>query len=836
MRVREQMGVAVLVAMLTSVAGAWQISLDVKEQGGVAGPRFVTCGVPLLVGQAKEPADLRLAVKGVTGELTAIPAQFRVLARWWRADNSIRWALVDFQTKIDGKETTTFYLTDARFQTPKPAAELALEQDENTITIATGPARFVINRSRFALLDKAIVDVNGDGRLADDENLLATSAQCGTVIEDTYGQTYRGNAGTKSVEVVEAGPMRVCVRACGRHPAPNGRGYSGGMYGYDVFLNFYAGSTDVFTDVVITNNPPKSTGSPTFEDASLILRLAGGAKGYELVGDTAVEGVLSKGESVCLYQDSNGADTWAQCPGVGHMKSNGWHRLREQITSFRGYRVYRRTTPAARTTTRPAGGGEVIGAGDHARGLLHVRNDRGGLVLHTKHFWHQFPKAVEVFQDGTVRLGLFPREFKAVHFLEDTSAKGHEVVLHFYAAKGKSRYTDASGRVNAALVADVWDNRVYLRPTVEHMGACGALADLGPFTPPTRGLGKQPDTRTVANGPRMLTTDRLYGNAYGWQVFGDRWRSNGGHGRRGARQPISEDNYLWRWYITGSPEWFAAGDARSRHFRDVRIYRVDEQDAFGFKTWQEFRRANRSEKWTNRPQPKSEEYTTYTQGIWSRSDWVFPNPEHTTLDLLYDRYCLMGDVRCLENMRIAAAHGGYFAGRGGTALRGGWPWRANGWGWRTLERYWDLTGDKAAEACLKDVIKTHATHIGKVPLISHHDVKKEQVNWWFTNIYSRAVAITALHTNDPRALQLCKTLAKGKEKDARRVPTLFAVLYHLTGEERYKALVLGNTDGARLLGVGGYFPACDHWLLHQPPKPAEGARPAPPLPSRERAG
>ena len=50
---------------------------------------------------------------------------------------------------------------------------MAGRRDDNFITVNTGPAKFVISRKKFNFLDKAIVDVNGDGKLADDENLLA---------------------------------------------------------------------------------------------------------------------------------------------------------------------------------------------------------------------------------------------------------------------------------------------------------------------------------------------------------------------------------------------------------------------------------------------------------------------------------------------------------------------------------------------------------------------------------------------------------------------------------------------------------------------------------------
>jgi hypothetical protein len=204
--------------------------------------------------------------------------------------------------------------------------------------------------------------------------------------------------------------------------------------------------------------------------------------------------------------------------------------------------------------------------------------------------------AAEAGADGTVRIGLWPREFKYPHALPDSSAKGHEIVLSFHGARGAtSLYVhDEPGGVKA--VADCWDSRVYLRPTPAHMAATGALSDLGPYTPPTKGLTKKPDSRTDANGPRMLTDDELYGNAYGWRVFGERWRSNGGDGSHGARQPIDQDNYLYLWYVTGLREWLAAGDARSRQFRDVRCYRIDDQDALAVKTWLDLREGYTMEK------------------------------------------------------------------------------------------------------------------------------------------------------------------------------------------------------------------------------------------------
>jgi hypothetical protein len=355
------------------------------------------------------------------------------------------------------------------------------------------------------------------------------------------------------------------------------------------------------------------------------------------------------------------------------------------------------------------------------------------------------------------------------------------------------------------------------------MGATGALSDLGPYTPPTRGLTKKPDTRTVANGPRMLTDDELYGNAYGWRIFGERWRSNGGSGTHGARQPINEDNYLYLWYVTGLPEWLAAGDARSRQFRDVRGYRIDDQDALSFKDWMEFREAHTSEN-RERPLPDNEETRKYQAGLPDYgSFWEFPNPEHCVLDLLYDRYLLFGDVRSIENMRVAAGFGGFFASCHAPAPNaelkeiGPKIGRDNGWSWRTLERYRELTGDKRAQELIKDTIKAYEPLIGKSPLWFAND-RKAHASEWFTQIFSRAAAATALDTGDAKALDICKSLAEGKEKDGKQFSSLFAVLYHLTGEEKYREPLAEALKGDSLLSVGGYFTASDHWLLNQPPK------------------
>lgn len=800
--------VVLVLGILTCASGAepLELKLQLSDVWGQGGFRYITGGVPLLAGQASDPAQLRLATKDSEGKLLTVPAQFRTLAKWWRGDNSIRWVLVDFTADVPANGVKEFFLTTRDLKPPEPAGKLTVDETENEITVSTGPARFTVSRKKFAFLDKVWLDANDDGKFADDEQVLAGSPDFGLVLEDTYGEKYYSSEGTRSVEVIEKGPMRICVRAKGANKARAGKGYSRGMYLYDCFMTFYAGGTDVNVDFVLANHPAKSIGAPTFEDASLIVKLIAPEVSYRLIGEKASDGKLKAGESVCLYQDSNGADTWESCPGFDDDdQKDGWSLPKGLVTSFRGFRVYKRAD----------GKEETEASGDHARGLLHAYSDEGGLVVHTRYFWQQFPKAIEASGDGRIRIGLFPREQKVPHFLEDTTAKGHEIVLHFYAKGKKGVYPlDGNGRPVPETVAGIWDSRVLPRPELAHMAAAGALADLGPFTPPNAGLDQKPDTRNCAEGKRMLTEDYLYGNSYGWQVFGERWRSQGGGGKQGARQPMDEDNYLRKWYLGNLREWLAVGDMRSRHFRDVRGYRIEDQDPYGFKNWDDFRAANMSEERLDRPQPTDEEYGKYTQGKWKRVGFWLPNPEHMVLDLLYDRYLLMGDIRSFENMKIIAAHGGYFA-----AYHEPVVYRAQGWGWRAIDRYWELTGDKESEQMLKKIIATYKPLIGKPPLICGTVAKP---NWWFTTIFSRGLAMNALHMGDPDAIELAKTMASDKTERAYHVTTLFAVLYHLTGDESYKKAALSKAKPNDPLTDGHYLYVCDHWLLNQPPRTKSG--------------
>ncbi|MGQ9662994.1 MAG: exo-rhamnogalacturonan lyase family protein, partial [Kiritimatiellia bacterium] len=808
-----------LAGLLLNVANLraeFAIPLLVEETGGVDRTIVVSSGVPLRPGQLHDVNRLRV----LDAEGKEIPAQFRVLARWalptaaeeWRRDGSLRWVLVDFRANLKAFETHAFTLTDGR--STNYNSRLKVEETDELITVTTGPARFVINRKRFNLFDMVAIDLNGDGVFTAEEECVIFGKSPGSVVEDTYGQIYVGSAGVKEVKIEEAGPIRVCVVAKGVHRAPGGKGYSRGMYQYDTRLHFFAESSVVRVDHVINNCFPDPIGTPTFEDHSLVLRMniegdvsnnpelkdRGPFVMGRICGVAPLDEAMQEGESLCLYQDSNGAETWQVNPGFFGPETG-------KLSTFRGYRILRRTTK----------GEEILAQGDHARGVVEFQGKRFGLVIVPRHFWQKFPKAIEVGYDGTVRIGILPREHSHPHWLQDAAGSGQELWLYFYARGLQPPAVSEFARDNETrsqwwnllrdrpwphVVADALLPDVFVRCPPEHYAACGALADIGPYLPIK---GGRPFSLAV-NERRYFTTDYLKGNAYGWQVFGSRWEEQKGHSPANY-EPISSSDYLFNYINTGAASWLELGRRRNMHFRDVRSYKIDDDKRFSYRSWAEFRDNAECEDFCGRAprMPPDEEAKKYAAGFWPRESWELPNPEHNNLDELYDLYCLFGDTRALEGMVSVAAVGGAYVGMPGGRVN---IHRASGWCLRSVLRYYELTADRAAlnyitnalDNCWAMVRREGYRHVPKI----NYD------NTWFYNVFGRAIVLAYYVTADERIRDLAIGMTQNRTSKLQH-PTLNAFCYDQTGDKRYYSELAENY--ARL---GGYFPACDGYLWAKP--------------------
>ncbi|MBI4518695.1 MAG: hypothetical protein HY699_23105 [Deltaproteobacteria bacterium] len=129
--------------------------MTVHELHGLARSAWpVTTGVPFPRGQLRDATTL--AVRPAGG--TAVAFQSRVLSRW--DDGSVRWLLADFPASVGAHGTQAYHITSggAAVAAASAAARVQVQEQPGAIAVDTGPLRFKVPRSRFAILEDAQLD------------------------------------------------------------------------------------------------------------------------------------------------------------------------------------------------------------------------------------------------------------------------------------------------------------------------------------------------------------------------------------------------------------------------------------------------------------------------------------------------------------------------------------------------------------------------------------------------------------------------------------------------------------------------------------------------------
>jgi hypothetical protein len=727
MRCGRMMALAAAVAgTVTGVARAdFELPLSLKETVGLAGVKYVSNGVPLLPGMAMETRELH--VLGPDGQ--EAPAQFRVLARYWRQDQSIRWVLVDFIGPVEALGEAEYRLVGRKTVTPVPQTALRVDEDATAIRVTTGAAHFEISKQQFNVLNRVQIDADLDGQYADSETVVYPDPRLGSVVTDAQGRKYYSSLGKTEFRVIDQGPVRVTVMAKGTHVSDAPGAFQPCLYGFEFYLTFHAGMPYVNVDAVLTNNFAAPIGEPHFKDWSILTRVGNaqsGGWGMDVftTGFASVGGAA--GESALLYQDSAGSTHWKEMSGF---EGPGG---RPRLSTFRGYRLLK---VAADGVTRTE-----VEAGDFALGAAQCGRSNLGCVIAPKYSWQQYPVALQ-YGEGLLRFAPFPGEYSTLHWLEDGSARAHEFQLFFYIKGAKKQYTAMGGnqRPYAHVVYDNFRSQPMALPTPEFCGRAGALSDLGPYL--TDQSVPHVDFPLAIWERRYLTNDDLKGNGFGWQVFGNRYEEMAGHSPWNY-EPKCTSASLFNYVVTRQPNWLERGRRLSRQARDVRAYLIDDPDLLA--TWSQpgaYNRLSIMESF-QRKQPAGEPHP------YRRYVWPLPNHEHLNLDEVYDLYLLAGDERARRCMEVIAVHGAC-----STALRG-YPLtvtRSTGWCLRSLLRYYELTGDKRFEPMVSQAID-------KV----WKDVDKAGTNGagtWLLGIYGQGVILAYLVTGDERMRDLALGLA-----------------------------------------------------------------------------
>jgi len=190
-------------APVQSRASRARFPLLLRRPASGPGPWPVSVGVPFPQGALGSDAEVRLV--GRRG--AEVPLQARTLGRW--PDDSVRWALLDFQSDGRSGYRVEYGRDVARAQ---PVAPLDVAQSRTGIVVTTGPIR--VEFPKGSAVFPGIVSL----RQADGTYRRVTSSRPAPAVTLVAGDGTRYTSGRPdAVAIEEAGPERACIRIEVRH-------------------------------------------------------------------------------------------------------------------------------------------------------------------------------------------------------------------------------------------------------------------------------------------------------------------------------------------------------------------------------------------------------------------------------------------------------------------------------------------------------------------------------------------------------------------------------------------------------------------------------------------
>jgi len=376
-------------------------TLTVADEAGVARvDEPITMGVPLPEGLVTDTA--RLALRDAAGK--PIPCQVTEAARWLDGKH-LKWVHVTWKQSVGakGKETVAVVLLD------EPAApaktSLSAVATDNVVTVQTGYVKFVVRGAKFNGIDAAWFDPTGGNRF-DDANKVIGGAGGGSIVAspdksqvsveneqfkvDGEGKAYASAsdaAGT--VEIEEAGPQRVVVKATGRH-------LNGEQKALDYIVRFYAYADSPVVRV-----------SHTFVCAQ---------------GEKPADHLFMSGLTFPIPTTLGGGAVT-----VGSEKA--------PVTATGTARIFQDTSDHYAIT----GGGKTLAEGKGkatkpiTTGWIDLSKGDLGLAVGAKWFWQMFPKALSTTADGTINVELYPADAHQPLEVYMGQSRTHYLTLLFHA-------------------------------------------------------------------------------------------------------------------------------------------------------------------------------------------------------------------------------------------------------------------------------------------------------------------------------------------------------------------------------------------------------------------
>ncbi len=494
----------------TKPDGPWRGDPFPKRQASGDRPEVpVWVGVPLPKSAVMDIASVRL----LDAQGTPVPAQFDVEATW--SDDSLRWVLVSFLANGRGENGQGFSLSDdASLPAATVVSPVTALDDTHACRLDTGPMRIRMNKHSMRGLSQVWLDIDGSGQFTTEDLVSNESPLGGIIALDDQGRACTSGTGrVPSFAVERSGPIHavLCIKG-------DLRGQDGNepLLEYAMRLHAFAGSSLV--RVVLTVRNPRAAGRAE-DGARFVLGQPGSVlfKGLEFVVPVRLtEGLKQVTLSpepgrmldripltgpMSVYQDSSGGPNWFhRC-----------HVNRDNVIPqrFRGYQVCYHGRP--------------VDGGLRASPWVDVADMRWAVSAAMPLFWQNFPKALSVVEDGSIRLGLWPQEAGDLHEIQGGEQKTHEFWLYF--RHRRTRQGAKPMPLERQLMPTCLERPVVWASAETYANGAGGLEPMRPVQP-GRFAKYEAILASAVRDQENLFTHRQEADEYGWRHFGDTWAAN----------------------------------------------------------------------------------------------------------------------------------------------------------------------------------------------------------------------------------------------------------------------------------------------------------------------
>ena len=623
-------GLCVLLSASVALSAGLDVQLTVRERHGenrVMQP--VTSGVPLPEGAYRDVAKLRLV--DVDGK--EVPCQFTPTVKWFR-DGSVRWVLLDFQASVPAFSARPFRLRDDG--PAKPIENpVRVSEDADKITVDTGAMRFTVLKKGFNGIDEAWIKLKNAAGAMEEQQIVKPSAFRGPVLwsnfpnRPAYRKYYAAKDADCKVTVEETGPMRVAIKAVGKHVPDKAQGPDDRLLDYTIRLHAYRAQSLV--RIVYSAECKQGQGIGHFAPVDRWHFAIDGELGKELTYDFGTEGAPVIG--TFGKQDR----AWLVCDNA------------EQYTV--GGAAYHHATMGALK-------GKAMALKPERLGFVDLRGETGGITLAVRWLWQNYRKGLFAYRNGAVHAALWPSFVKKSPLVQTNDdrranffpgvSKTHELVIYLHGPKGAKRPAEVNAFIQRPLFAQCppeW------------------------YCEKTRAFGRVASSRPALYDQKTLWTVNAYDHffeqsrramvkyrdfvrdidAYGMFNFGDcvnhvtgNRRANAGE-RHGASDIHWANNYygfphamLIQFVRTGNLDMLEMAEQASTHLQDVDMH-----------CWH--------------PNPRFIGAQRYSAGpdhvrMYGRGDGVYTSNtyNHYKNQSLFERFWLLGDRRALEMGLLSA--------------------------------------------------------------------------------------------------------------------------------------------------------------------------------------